>query len=338
MTENKILTLHLADDWVAEQRKQSKRIGFTCGSFDLLHAGHAQYLAEARSLCDALLVAANSDASIQRYKSPLRPVQPLAHRQYLLASLAAVDAVTTLDDDRPIGLIERWKPDLYIKGGDYAPEKLRSAEIVSSYGGQTVVIPPRYPTSTSKVIERIRLLDAHATPASPAPGPSRIAFLDRDGTLIENVNFLHEPDRVQLRPGVVPGLIALREAGYRLVIATNQQGIGLGYFGMDEFIAVNQRMLREIGAGGATIDRIYFCPHSQADQCDCRKPAPGLLLRACRDYGVKPEDCIMIGDTDADAGAARAAGMPCLLVREKGMAFQSAVLRFLSKENFHAGD
>lgn len=330
-TESKILSLDAASQWVQEQRQAGRKIGFTCGSFDLLHAGHVQYLEEARSLCDLLLVAANSDASIQRYKSPLRPIQPLAQRQYLLAALACVDAVTTLEEDRPIALLGRWKPDFYIKGGDYAPEKLRSSAFVASYGGQTAIIPPRYASSTSQLIERIRLLDAHAAPAAAEPGPKRIVFLDRDGTLIDNVPFLHEPERLQLRDGVAESLLALSKGGFRLVIVTNQQGLGLGYFNMDQFIAVNQQLLRQIGAAGVSIDRIYFCPHSQAEKCDCRKPLAGMLLRACRDFQVKPADCVLIGDTPADAGAAAAAGMPCFIVGGEKSSFVQAAARVLGE-------
>ena len=116
------------DGRMARRREAAgRRIGFTCGSFDLLHAGHVQYLGAAREFCDRLIVAVNSDASIFRYKSKLRPVVPERERMYVVAGLAAVDAVTLMDDDRPLSLLLRWKPDLYIKGGDYSPEALRSA-------------------------------------------------------------------------------------------------------------------------------------------------------------------------------------------------------------------
>ena len=107
------------DEWLHGERAAGHRIGFTCGSFDLLHTGHVQYLSKARQQCDRLLVAVNSDASVQRYKSPLRPINPEQDRMTVVAALAAVDAVTLLEDDRPIHLLLRWKPDLYIKGGDY---------------------------------------------------------------------------------------------------------------------------------------------------------------------------------------------------------------------------
>jgi rfaE bifunctional protein nucleotidyltransferase chain/domain len=297
------------DAWVEARRAAGERIGFTCGAFDLLHPGHVQYLEEARALCDALLVAVNSDASVRRYKSALRPVNPLAERQAVLAGLCAVDAVTVLEEDRPLGLIERWRPELYIKGGDYAPEKLRSAATVAAYGGRTVVIPMDRATSTSKVIDRIDALLRHAAPEPAATRAPAAVFLDRDGTLIDNVPFLHEPDRVRVREGVIDGLLALQAAGFRLVVVTNQQGVGIGYFDMRQMIAVNQRLLAQLGAAGVAVDRVYFCPHSLADGCDCRKPKPGLLLRAAREMALELGGCFLIGDTESDSAAAQAAGV-----------------------------
>ena len=149
----KILSLEQMDQWIATERAAGRRIGFTCGSFDLLHAGHVQYLAAARDLCDRLIVAVNSDASVGRYKNPLRPIVPEHERMYVVAGLAAVDVVTLLEDDRPLSLLLRWKPDLYIKGGDYEADALRSGEAVREYGGRVEVIRPGFDTSTSKVIE-----------------------------------------------------------------------------------------------------------------------------------------------------------------------------------------
>lgn len=329
MPSPKIFSLDETDAWLIQQRTVGHRVGFTCGSFDLLHAGHVQYLTEARKLCDSLLVAVNSDDSIRRYKNPLRPIQPLAERQYLLAALSCVDAVTTLDHDRPVALIERWKPDLYIKGGDYAGGKLRSSEVVVAYGGRTVVIPQTYPTSTSLVLERIQTLQKHAPPEPAPAGPNRIVFLDRDGTLIENIDFLNDPGRVRLKNGVGPALVRLRAAGFRLVIVTNQQGMGLGYFNLDAFIAVNQWLLREIGAAGGEIDRIYFCPHSFADHCDCRKPRAGMLTRACREFNVQPQDCFFIGDRTEDRQAGEAAGIRTFLLGA-GTDFERAAAQILA--------
>src|SRR5271170_1654378 len=112
--KEKIRSLAETDTWVQEQRAAGFRIGFTCGAFDLLHAGHVQYLAAAREKCDRLLVAVNSDESVQRYKSALRPINPWHQRALVVASLESVDCVASLDEDRPRGLIERWLPEAYI--------------------------------------------------------------------------------------------------------------------------------------------------------------------------------------------------------------------------------
>ncbi len=306
----KILTNDQVDGWIAALRQNGRSIGYTCGAFDILHAGHTDYLARARELCDALLVAVNSDWSIRQYKHPHRPICPEIERTAVVAALASVDAVTLLDDVRPLSQLERWKPDFYIKGGDYSGRPLRSAQAVKAYGGKVVMIPVNHLVSSSQIIGRVASAERTALPESPEPTAYKgIVFLDRDGTLLKDVPYLSDPHDVELLPGVGEGLAALQQAGYRLVIVTNQQGIALGYFSTRDFIAVNAAMFRLLTPFGATISRIYYCPHSAADACDCRKPAPGMLRRALQEFGVSPEHCFMIGDRPADALAGTNAGV-----------------------------
>ena len=322
---DKILTLEQVDAWVAAERVAGLRIGFTCGAFDVMHAGHAQYLAKARACCDRLLVAVNSDASVQRYKSPLRPVNPWNERAFVVASLESCDRVSVLDEDRPLSLILRWKPDLYIKGGDYAAASLKSGSAVEAYGGKTVVIPPQFGSSTTAMFERIQALALHAAPdPAQAAEPRGLVLLDRDGTLIRDASF--DPSQVELLPGVTEALRALQESGFRLCLVTNQQGIGLGYFGYRDFIDGNRKLLRALGAAGISIRKIYFCPHSLAEQCTCRKPAPGMLLRALRDQNVPAERCFMIGDSKDDMEAARAAGCRGFYVGSSHPAYPSVTI------------
>ncbi|MCU1339394.1 MAG: rfaE [Bryobacterales bacterium] len=325
----KILSLEQMDEWVAAEKAAGRRIGFTCGSFDLLHAGHVQYLGAARDLCDRLMVAVNSDASVGRYKNPLRPIVGERERMYVVAGLAAVDVVTLMEDDRPLALLLRWKPDLYIKGGDYSEDGLRSAEAVRAYGGKVEVIRSRFETSSSKLVERIGALNGHAEPETAgAHSYNGLVLLDRDGTLIRNVPFLHDPAKMELLPGVIDGLLKLQAAGLRLAIVSNQQGIGLGYYTVQDFIAVNQRMLRELGASGVRISKIYFCPHSMAEQCSCRKPATGMIMRAMQDFGAAQEQTFLVGDSDDDMQAGKDAGCETVRVDEKG--FGPAAERILA--------
>jgi rfaE bifunctional protein nucleotidyltransferase chain/domain len=311
---DKIRSAAQVDSWVQAERAAAHRIGFTCGAFDVMHAGHADYLAQAKARCDRLLVAVNSDESIRRYKNPLRPVNPWNERAFLVAALEATDCVTILEEDRPLALIERWKPDLYIKGGDYSASALRSSSAVAAYGGESIVISSAFPSaSTTAMFERIQALALHETPMSAQPGQSKgLVLIDRDGTLVKDATF--DPSQVELLPGVVESLKRLQEAGYALCIVSNQQGIGLGYFGYRDFIDGNRKLLRLLGKEGIAIRKIYFCPHSLGESCDCRKPAPGLILKALRDLNATPENTVVIGDSADDMEAALAAGCSGLYV------------------------
>jgi rfaE bifunctional protein nucleotidyltransferase chain/domain len=305
--QQKVLSHAEVDDWVSAERAAGRRVGFTCGSFDLLHAGHAQYLTKARANCDRLLVAVNSDASVRRYKNPLRPINPERERMYLVGALAAVDAVTILDEDRPLSLLLRWKPDLYIKGGDYKKSLLRSGAAVEEYGGKVLLIPSDFATSTSAMLDRIAAISNHAAPERVSEKPARgVVLLDRDGTLIRDVPFLHDPANVELLPGVGEGLAALQAAGFALAVVTNQQGIGLGYYTTQEFIAVNQQLFRALARFGVRIAKIYHCPHNAAEQCACRKPESGMVKRALADFQLSSERTFLIGDTPSDIAAGNA--------------------------------
>jgi rfaE bifunctional protein nucleotidyltransferase chain/domain len=130
---------------------------FTNGVFDILHRGHASYLAQARALGASLLVAANSDASVQRLgKSPDRPINPLADRLALLAALESVSLVTWFDDDTPLALIKLVKPDVLVKGGDWTPDQIVGAAEVRSWGGAVRSISFIYARSTSATLAKIR--------------------------------------------------------------------------------------------------------------------------------------------------------------------------------------
>ena len=130
---------------------------FTNGVFDVLHRGHVTYLAQARSLGAALLVGVNSDASARRLgKGPSRPLNREGDRACVVAALQAVDYVVVFDESTPCELIERVRPDIYVKGGDYDIETLRETALVRSWGGRALTIPFVDGYSTTRLVERIR--------------------------------------------------------------------------------------------------------------------------------------------------------------------------------------
>lgn len=146
------------DDLAAEVeawRRQGLKIGFTNGCFDLLHRGHVAYLAQARSWCDRLVVALNTDASVRRLKGEGRPVNDLDSRAVVIGGLASVDRVTAFDDPTPIALIERLRPDVLIKGADYTREGVVGGDLVESWGGEVRLAAFADGYSTTRTIEKL---------------------------------------------------------------------------------------------------------------------------------------------------------------------------------------
>ena len=137
-------------------RAGDARVVFTNGVFDLLHRGHAEYLEDARALGDRLVVGLNTDASVRRLKGPSRPIVGEQDRAALVRALACVDLVVLFGDDTPQRLIEAVKPDVLVKGADYAPADIVGREFVESRGGRVTTVPLREGLSTSELVKRIK--------------------------------------------------------------------------------------------------------------------------------------------------------------------------------------
>ena len=137
-------------------RAGGKKVVFTNGCFDILHAGHVRYLAKARSFGDCLVLGLNSDASVRRLKGPERPINNEQDRAEVVGGLQSVDYVVIFDEPTAEQLIAKVKPDVYVKGGDYTLETLPEAKIVQSYGGRVEFVQMVAGRSTTNVIEKIK--------------------------------------------------------------------------------------------------------------------------------------------------------------------------------------
>jgi D-glycero-D-manno-heptose 1,7-bisphosphate phosphatase len=140
-------------------------------------------------------------------------------------------------------------------------------------------------------------------------------FLDRDGTLIVEKHYLHDPDAVEVIPGAGAALVRLRTAGFGIAIVTNQAGVGRGYYGLADVDAVNARLRSLLSMEGAALDAIYVCVHAPADGCACRKPGTALLEAAAAEHRVDLEASFIIGDKESDIDCGKNAGVTAVLVR-----------------------
>jgi rfaE bifunctional protein nucleotidyltransferase chain/domain len=152
--ESKVCPL---DELTARIAQLPRPLVFTNGVFDILHRGHASYLAQARALGASLVVGVNSDASVKMLgKGDDRPINSEADRQALLAALESVDIAVLFTEQTPVSLIEKIRPDIYVKGGDYEIDSLAETRLVKTWGGKAIAIPFLYERSTTSLLGKIR--------------------------------------------------------------------------------------------------------------------------------------------------------------------------------------
>jgi rfaE bifunctional protein nucleotidyltransferase chain/domain len=143
-------------DGILSLRKAGKTLVTTNGCFDLLHSGHISYLHDAAALGDLLVVGINSDRSVARLKGPSRPIRREEDRVFLVGALKVVDYAFIFYEDDPCAFLDRLRPDVHVKGGDYRPEELPETGVVEKYGGRIAIVPFAPGYSTTSLIDRVR--------------------------------------------------------------------------------------------------------------------------------------------------------------------------------------
>ncbi|MEH2066677.1 MAG: HAD family hydrolase [Nostoc sp.] len=150
---------------------------------------------------------------------------------------------------------------------------------------------------------------------------NQAVFIDKDGTLIEDVPYNVDPNLIQLTPGAIAALQILQKLAYKLIVISNQSGVARGYFHESQLVVVKERLLELLSKQGVTLDDFYYCPHypdgvvpEYAITCECRKPEPGLILRAACEHNVDLENSWFIGDILNDVEAGHRAGCKAILI------------------------
>jgi D-glycero-D-manno-heptose 1,7-bisphosphate phosphatase len=156
------------------------------------------------------------------------------------------------------------------------------------------------------------------------PGaPDTVVVLDRDGTIVIDRGYLADSDGLEFMPGAPEALRWLWKRGFRLVVITNQSGVGRGLFSIEHVEAMNARLHAMVEGAGAKLTKIYFCPHTPEAGCACRKPNLALMEQAAAELNFNPRSSVVIGDKDSDVEfALRAGARPILISREKRMSFE----------------
>jgi len=146
---------------------------------------------------------------------------------------------------------------------------------------------------------------------------NRAVFIDRDGTINVNVEYLDTPDNFRMYPTVGEGIKQLRDKGFKIIVVTNQSGIARGYFSHETLEKIHRRMKDEFNKHGVTIDAIYYCPHHPDENCSCRKPKIGMLEKAIKDFDIDARHSFFIGDRMLDVETGYKVGCKTVLVPER---------------------
>ncbi len=282
-------------------RARGKKLVTVNGSLDLLHSGHIFMLQKAAEHGDALLVLVNSDVSVRKYKGPHRPIIGEDERVRMVQGIAGVDYVALFDDINPKKVLEGIKPAVHCNGSDWGKNCVER-EVVEKNGGSIKVLPKIKGLSTSKLIESIVKV-AH----DPSP---KAVFVDRDGTINDNGDgYIHKKEHFTFLPGVLSALSTLTKTNYKIILVTNQSGIGRGLYSHGQVKELHDWMMGELTKQRIRIDKIYYCPHEPGDGCECRKPNIGMFEQAVKDFGISLAKSWFVGDSVPDVLAGREANI-----------------------------
>jgi D-glycero-D-manno-heptose 1,7-bisphosphate phosphatase len=282
-------------------RKASKKIVALSGSFDLIHAGHIDILYNAKQQGDILVVLLNSDSSIKLYKGSGRPIFNNKDRGIMLSANIYVDHIVFFNELTPLNLLKKIKPHIYANGSDYGESFLEKDTILEN-GGKIFV--NKKLGASSNVLNNIK----------NEKQPQKAVFLDRDGVIIEDKNYLHQIDKVEFMPGIVQSLKYLQKKGYFLIGISNQSGIGRKMFTVKDCEKVNKFIIEKLKEEGVEISEIFYCPHSPEKKCKCRKPEIGLFLEAAKKYDIALGRSWMVGDKLSDIEAGKMVNAKTILI------------------------
>lgn len=276
-------------------KRRNKKVVTVNGSFDIIHPGHIDLLKQAKSKGDILIVLLNSDKSVRLYKGPSRPANSEKTRAEILAAIKYVDYVAIFDEINPKKILAEIRPDIHANGSDWGKNCIER-EVVERHGGKIHVIKLKKGHSATSIIKD----------KSP-----KAVFLDRDGTinLRRTEGYIAALQDFHFISGTILALQKLSKSDYKIIVVTNQSGIGKRVMTKSRLNQIHSHMLREFRRNRVRIDKIYICPHRPDAGCSCRKPGIGMILAAAKDFKLNLSKSWMVGDHDTDIMMGREANL-----------------------------
>jgi rfaE bifunctional protein nucleotidyltransferase chain/domain len=332
---DKIIDFTTAEDKISELKNANKNIGLCHGTFDLLHPGHIKHLESAAKLCDFLFVSITSDKYVTKRKGAGRPIFPEWLRTYMVASIQYVDFVFISDFERGTQVVEKLKPSLYIKGPDYANRDTEGIneerKAIKEVGGE-IKYTEDTKFSSTEIIKRIR---------EDIKRETVLLGIDRDGTLIEDVQYLGKEEnwieQVAIKNEVIH-LINYIQTKYDTikVVMSNQKGVACGHFDEKKVEEINNYIDSLLKKEGIAMDKWKFCPEVDTDYASKtkdttfkpefikdiskRKPNSHMLREALQELNKSIKDfkkIIIIGNTQDDENLAKNIKVPFIDVTNK---------------------
>ncbi len=325
-TSEKIIDIASALDMIEKYKRQGKTVGLCHGGFDLTHPGHVKHFEMAKKECDVLFVSVTCDKFVTSRKGSGRPIYTDKLRAYIIAGIGFVDHVVITDFRLGIDVIKNLKPSFYIKGPDFVnkqtPGITSEREAIKDVGGEMRYTTER-PMSTTDIIRYIK---------DKVDIRKFLICIDRDGTIIENADFLGKnknwKDEVKFKDDVI-SFISYLQTRYKTtnVVVTNQNGVARRFFDCDTVEQINRSVGDELTRRGIKIDSWQYCPNSDKAYADAhpeynidpkrimektkRKPNPDMVYDAMKELGKDINDfdvVLVLGDSSDDAGLAKNLG------------------------------
>ncbi len=288
-------------------------IGMISGSFDKLHAGHKHALSFAKEYCDHLIVLVNSDNSIKTYKGKNRPFENIATRVESLEKYNNNFIIYEFDDLIPNKIIESIKPNFYFLPKEWSSNPVEKA-ILEKIDCKLIIHTslPGFSTSSGTSKNEIKKFKENSA-----------IFLDRDGTINDDVGYLNDKSKISISEENLNGLKLISKLKYLNIIITNQSGVSKGLLSVDKLKEINECLIDKIESHGGRIDKVYYDISSNENPSRFRKPNNGMVLKAVDEFNVVLRDSWLIGDKDTDIELAKKNNIKSIYIENKMYKYQS---------------